>query len=327
MLQVEHVTVTYEGVPTLADVSLDVPNGTVVAVLGPSGAGKTTLLRTIAGLETSDRGTIAWDGQILDDTPPHARGFGLMFQDYALFPHMTVGENVAFGIADRPDRDRRVAEVLDWVGLAGYESRSVGHLSGGEQQRVALARSLAPAPRLLMLDEPVGSLDRTLRDRIVPELRDLFVTHSITALYVTHDQEEAFAIADRIAILRDGRIAQVGAPEEVWKHPADAWVARFLGFTNIVEIEVADGVAAAPWGSFPVPKLGDGKHEIVIPPNAVTPGGSLSGRAVTRSFRGGHYRVQLRLPDGSLLDTEVDEAPAVGSTMAFSIDPTRLVPL
>src|SRR5680860_197094 len=239
MLEVKDLAVSFEGEPFLHDVNLTVTDGSVVAILGPSGSGKTTLLRTIAGLQIPDAGSISWNGESLGGTPPHARGFGMMFQDYALFPHMTIGANVAFGIEDRPDVDRRVAEVLGWVGLAGYEHRGVGRLSGGEQQRVALARSLAPEPKVLMLDEPVGSLDRTLRERIVPELRVLFATHHITAIYVTHDQEEAFTIADQIVILRDGTVAQAGTPEQVWQTPADAWVAGFLGFANIVTVDVS----------------------------------------------------------------------------------------
>jgi len=327
MLEVKNLAVSFAGVPFLHDVNLTVTDGTVVAILGPSGSGKTTLLRTIAGLQRPDSGSIAWNGEPLDHTPPHARGFGLMFQDYALFPHMTVGANVAFGIEDRPDVDRRVAEVLRWVGLAGYEDRGVGHLSGGEQQRVALARSLAPEPKVLMLDEPVGSLDRTLRERIVPELRDLFVTHNITAIYVTHDQEEAFGIADWIVILRDGTVAQAGTPEQVWRAPVDAWVARFLGFANVVTVNVSGGIATAPWGTFEAPGVSDGPHQVIIRQDAITENGPLEAVVAQRSFRGGHYTTHLEMPDGTILQAELDHAEEPGTSIHIRIDPHGVVGL
>jgi len=326
MLEVRDLTVSFEGEPFMHDINLTVPDGAVVAVLGPSGSGKSTLLRTIAGLEPADAGSISWDGQPLNAVPPHARGFGLMFQDYALFPHMTVGANVAFGIEGRPDVDDRTSEVLDWVGLAGYEHRSVGRLSGGEQQRVALARSLAPEPRLLMLDEPVGSLDRALRERIVPELRELFVRHGITAIYVTHDQEEAFTIADQMVILRDGTIVQEGTPEAVWTAPTSAWVASFLGFSNVLDVEVHSGVAAASWGMFATPSLPDGHHEVIIRENAILLNGSLQGTIHARRFRGGHYEVGIAMPDGTIIEAEFDNVPD-GDTITFAIDPGGVVSL
>ena len=325
MLEVRDLAVSFEGEPFLHDVDLTVADGTVVAILGPSGSGKTTLLRAIAGLQYPDGGTVSWNGERLNHTPAHARGFGLMFQDYALFPHMSVGANVAFGIADRPDADRRVSEVLGWVGMAGYERRGVGRLSGGEQQRVALARSLAPEPKVLMLDEPVGSLDKTLRDRIVPELRELFVTHHITALYVTHDQEEAFTIADQIVILRDGTVTQSGTPEQVWRAPADVWVARFLGFANIVTAGISSEVATVPWGRFAAPGMPDGTRDLIIRQDAISPGGPLEGTVVHRSFRGGHYLVKLEMTDGAVLEAELESAPAQGTQLRFGIDPDGVV--
>jgi len=299
----------------------------MLEVLGPSGSGKSTLLRAVAGLESPDAGSISWNGERLNGVPPHARGFGLMFQDYALFPHMTVGGNVAFGIEGRPDVRRRVSQVLEWVGLQGYQDRGVGRLSGGEQQRVALARSLAPEPKMLMFDEPVGSLDRALRERLVPQLRDLLVRHRITAIYVTHDQEEAFAIADQMVILRDGTVVQTGTPEQVWRKPANAWAARFLGFSNVVDVQVSGGVATASWGSFEVSDLADGDHEVVVREGAVTLGGSMRGVVTQRSFRGGHYRVTIGLNDGSTLEAELDDEPEIGSDFSFGIDPDGVVGL
>ena len=200
--------------------SFDVASSEIVCLLGPSGCGKTTLLNIIAGLEQPESGQVLVEGQDIAGTPVHRRGFGLMFQDLALFPHKNVRDNVAFGLrmANLAPQaiDLRVREVLELVGLAGFEQRDVNQLSGGEQQRVALARSLAPRPRLLMLDEPLSSLDRALRERLMNELRDILTRVGQTAIYVTHDQQEAFALADRVVILNAGRVAQIGTPQQVY---------------------------------------------------------------------------------------------------------------
>jgi thiamine transport system ATP-binding protein len=260
MLEARGLTLHFGPVAALDDFDLTVPDGHVVSVLGPSGCGKSTLLRVIAGLQSVEAGEVLWDGRSLRDTPPHRRGFGLMFQDYSLFPHKTVAGNVAFGLRmagmGRAEVSRRVDAALERVGLRGYRDRSIGNLSGGEQQRVALARALAPEPRLLMLDEPLGALDRTLRERLLGELRQLFADLGITAIYVTHDQEEAFALADHVVVMRAGRVEQEGEPEEVWRRPAGEWVARFLGLANIVEARLEDGWAVTPWGRFRVSSAG-----------------------------------------------------------------------
>jgi ABC-type Fe3+/spermidine/putrescine transport system ATPase subunit len=228
----------YENKPLLADVSFTVAAGETVCLLGASGSGKSTLLRIIAGLEPPDAGQVLWEGADLASTPPHARDFGLVFQDYALFPHLTVFDNAAFGLRMRNlpknEIEPRVAEVLELVNLSGFEKRKVTDLSGGEQQRVALARALAPRPRLLMFDEPLGALDRTLKDDLLNELRAILHRMRIPAIYVTHDQEEAFAIADRVLLLHGGRIVRQGSPAEVWSNPGSAWAARFLGAGNVV---------------------------------------------------------------------------------------------
>jgi thiamine transport system ATP-binding protein len=234
-LALNHVSARYgrNDDETLRDVALEVAAGEVIGVLGSSGSGKTTLLRVIAGLHAASEGSIILDGIDITTTPTHLRGVGLMFQEHALFPHLNVADNVAFGLrmakVPNPDRSIRVAEVLELVGLAGFGARDVSSLSGGERQRVALARTLAPSPRVLLLDEPMGSLDRVLRDRLVTELRELIVGLGLTALYVTHDRSEAFALADRIAVLDEGSVVQLDTPGVLEASPATEHVARLLG--------------------------------------------------------------------------------------------------
>ena len=245
LLEVSHVSKSYPGLPVLDDVSFGVDEGEIVCLLGPSGCGKTTLLRLIAGLEAPDSGRVEFGGRDYAAMPVHRRNFGLMFQDYALFPHKDVAANVAFGLRMQNwptgEIENRVHQMLELVELEGYERRRVSELSGGEQQRVALARSLAPRPHLLMFDEPLGSLDRALREQLMNSLRGILKQVAVTAIYVTHDQEEAFAIADRVFIMQPGsakgtggRIVQGGAPQEVYCRPASAAVARFLGFRNLL---------------------------------------------------------------------------------------------
>ena len=239
MLEVGNMFKSYEGKPLLKDISFQVGAGETVCLLGASGSGKSTLLRIIAGLESADSGQVLFNGVDLTNTPPHLRDFGLVFQDYALFPHLNVCDNVAFGLKMRrmnqDEIDWRVANSLEMVSLTGFEKRQVTELSGGEQQRVALARALAPRPRLLMFDEPLGALDRTLREDLLNELRTILHRTEIPAIYVTHDQEEAFAIADRLLILNYGMIVREGDPADVWSNPGTAFVAKFLGLGNIIE--------------------------------------------------------------------------------------------
>jgi thiamine transport system ATP-binding protein len=232
MLSVEQLGVTLGDKVILRDTNLTVEDEEIVAVLGPSGSGKTTLLRAIAGLVPVEAGDVEWDGASMVEVPVHQRGFGLMFQGFALFPHLDVAGNVGFGLRmvdSSPDRVRsEVGAALDWVGLVGFESRSIDDLSGGERQRVALARTLAPRPKLVMLDEPLGSLDRHLRERLVVETRTLLTERKVTALVVTHDRDEAVLLSDRLALMREGTIVQTGTLEEVLANPADEWVTEFL---------------------------------------------------------------------------------------------------
>jgi ABC-type Fe3+/spermidine/putrescine transport system ATPase subunit len=241
MLEVQGVSKSYEGKRILEDISFQVGAGETVCLLGASGSGKSTLLRIIAGLENPDSGMVSFNGMDLSSTPAHLRDFGLVFQDYALFPHLNVRDNVAFGLTrsmrrlPKPEIEQRVVTALDMVNLSGFEHRQVTDLSGGEQQRVALARALAIRPRLLMFDEPLGALDRTLREDLLNELRSILHQTDIPAIYVTHDQEEAFTIADRLLILHNGSILREGAPADVWAHPGSAFVAAFLGVGKVME--------------------------------------------------------------------------------------------
>lgn len=231
MLGVRAVTVTLEGKVILDSASLEVADSEIVAVLGPSGSGKTTLLRAITGLADIESGDITWDEQSIVDLPTHRRDFGLMFQGYALFPHLDVAGNVGFGLrmAGHENIDQEIEEALEWVGLGGFGGRAIDSLSGGEKQRVALARTLAPQPRLVMLDEPLGALDRNLRQRLVTYTRKVLDERAVTAIVVTHDREEAVAMSDRLAIMREGTIVQTGTLDEILSNPADDWVAGFLG--------------------------------------------------------------------------------------------------
>ena len=332
MLEIIDITLDYGKHRALDGIDLSIRSGEVMAVLGPSGSGKSSLLRAIAGLEKPGSGTIELASRDITRVDAHRRGVGLMFQDYALFPHLSVAENVAFGLRmqgrDRPAIRDRVDEVLAWVDLHGYGDRGIETLSGGEQQRVALARALAPEPELLMLDEPVGALDRALRARLVPELSQLLRRIGITALYVTHDQDEAFAIADRVAILHRGRIHQVDTPEELWLRPATEFVARFLGFENFADVEVKAGSATTPWGAIPT-HLPDGRHRVVIRPDgtALSPTGRLAGTVEATTFVAGQTRVEVNCSGHPLVVQTAGTGPRTGTRVLVEIDPERVVTL
>ncbi len=279
----------------------------MVTLLGPSGCGKTTALRVIAGFE-SGSGSIEIHGRtVLDATtfvPPEKRNVGMVFQDYALFPHMTVGSNVGYGLP-RGDRTRRVGEVLELVGLIGLENRMPNELSGGQQQRVALARALAPEPEVILLDEPFSNLDASLRDRVRRELRSILTEARTTAVFVTHDQEEALATSDIVAVMKDGRILQADTPAELYSNPTDPWVAEFLGDADVIESVARNGRVDTPVGGFDTDL--DGKVSVIIrpeniqislgeTPNAVVAGSEFFGhdQLVTLALTGG-TRVRARL--------------------------------
>ena len=322
-LTVAGVSVGFDGTPVLDGVDLAVAPGEVVVLLGPSGCGKTTLLRAVAGLEPTLAGTISWDGIDLAGVPPHERGFGLMFQDHALFPHRDVAGNVGFGLrmAGMPEahRDERVGRVLDLVGLSGFGPRSVATLSGGEAQRVALARSLAPGPRLLMLDEPLGSLDRALRDRLVDELGILLRRLGQAAIHVTHDHDEAFTLADRIAVMAEGRIARIGTPAAVWSDPRTVAVARSVGHRNLVSLG-ADGSCA-------LGRLGSGPGTVLVRGDQLTLGdGALPARVTGVAFRNGRVEVVAAVGDIELY-LFADLPLARGDTVGLDIPDEAVVPL
>lgn len=291
-LEVSGVTVDYGSITAVDDVSLTIAPGEIVGLVGPSGCGKSTLLRVIAGLEHG-RGQIRWNGEDLTAVATDRRSFGLMFQDHALFPHRSVAENVGFGLrmsgVGTSDRRRRTDEVLDLVGLPGYGGRSIDTLSGGEAQRVALARALAPSPRVLMLDEPLGSLDRNLRDRLTGDLRTVLREVGITAIHVTHDQEEAYAVADRLVVMQAGRVVRDGPAADVWADPRSTFVAQFLGHRNVL-----DGPTAAAFA------LGD--RPVVVRESAISEGegevvedtvGPFDAKVADVQFRGATSLVTL----------------------------------
>jgi thiamine transport system ATP-binding protein len=318
MLTVRDLVIRYDDHAAVDHVDLTAQPGEVVCVLGPSGGGKSSLLRAIAGLEAPAAGTVAWDGVDLASTPPHQRRFGLMFQDHALFPHRDVAANVAFGLRmqgrSAADAQPRVNELLELVGLAGFERRAVRDLSGGEQQRVALARALAPDPRLLMLDEPLGALDRVLRERLVIELGAIFARRERTILLVTHDHEEAFALADRVVVIHDGRVEQDAPAVTVWQAPANAFVAEFLGY-NVTEA----------FGGLLAVRPDDLR---------LTPDGPVAVTVVDRTFRRDHFRVRVRTDGGEVLEVAVrpshggmSETPEPGSVTAAWLVPGTAVPL
>jgi thiamine transport system ATP-binding protein len=311
-LRVDAVSVSFEGVAALEDVSVGVAGGERLAVLGPSGSGKSTLLRVIAGLQRPERGRILLGERDLAGVPTHLRGVGMMFQEGVLFPHRDVEGNVGFGLRmagwPGPARRQKVAELLALVGLSGYESRSVGTLSGGERQRVALARALAPEPDVLLLDEPLGSLDGPLRERLLKDLDRLFERLGLTVVLVTHDVDEAFALGDRVALLRQGRLVQCAPPDELWARPAEAWVAQFLGMANVRR---------------------DGGATTVIRPEAVVVRPGRGATVVSAERRGPLVRLRVRNESGEELDavtTQLDH-PRPGDEVSIEIDPAGVVRL
>jgi iron(III) transport system ATP-binding protein len=334
----------------LDSVSFSVPRGEVLALLGPSGSGKTTLLRIVAGFETADRGAIRVGERAIGNLPPARRDFGMVFQHYALFPHLSVGENVAFGLEARRLPKRLVAErveaALASVDLAGFERRRISEISGGQQQRVALARALAPEPRVLLLDEPLSNLDPTLRERTRRELAATLRRIGITTLLVTHEQEEAFDLGDRVALLHGGRLAQIGTPHELYREPATRFVAGFIGrgsFLPVTIVEVGPeskngfsativgGPALAPGATLSLASRGFGKGEkadLWLRPemleicDSAAPGTPFTGSFLSARFGGAVSYLTVRLTDGAEIEVMVaGEAPPPGTTLWLRLRP------
>lgn len=327
-LEVRDLTVRFGATVAVEDVDVDVPTGSVLAVLGPSGCGKSTLLRAVAGLEVPTSGSVRYDGHDLARVPTHRRDFALMFQDGQLFPHLDVADNVGYPLRlrgrGRAARRSRVAELLELVDLPGFGDRMPAGLSGGERQRVALARALAVQPRLLLLDEPLSALDRGLREQLAHDLHDILRKAGATAMLVTHDQEEAFAVADRMAVMRSGRIVQQGGLDEVWARPADAWTARFLGYATVLTGAPARMVleAAAPGESWPAVALRRSALR-------VDSQGPLTGRVREARVTPDQIRVQLDVDGAGSLPGAADPGTdvRVGAPVRLRVDRSRIAPV
>jgi putative spermidine/putrescine transport system ATP-binding protein len=327
----------YGQVVALDGVDLTLHPGELIALLGPSGCGKTTTLRLLAGLEDADSGRITVAGKDVSHLPASKRDMGMVFQAYSLFPHLTVRQNVAFGLrlrkVSKEQRDRRALEMLDLVGLAEQADRYVSQISGGQQQRVALARALAIEPKVLLLDEPLSALDAKVRAQLRDQIRRIQLEVGITTLFVTHDQEEALAIADRVGVMREGRIEQLGPPTEVYSRPATSFVAEFVGLTNRLPGEVKSGRVAVRGCELPLVEQGvpDGPAVALVRPEAITlaadstqESGPLVGTVIATTFLGATSRVTVDLGSTTVmaqLATSDATALTAGSRVTLAIRP------
>jgi ABC-type Fe3+/spermidine/putrescine transport system ATPase subunit len=333
-LQLERLTKRFGAHAAVSDLTLSVARGSVLALLGPSGSGKTTTLRLLAGFDRPDAGSIAVDGRDVTALAPAERRFGMVFQHYALFPHLTVAENVAYGLAGRgsvEDRARRVAEMLALVDLQGFGERQVSALSGGQQQRIAVARALAPEPRVLLLDEPLSNLDPSLRERTRRELRAALARVGMTTVFVTHEQEEAFALGDRVAVLNEGRLEQVGTPPELYDRPRTLFVATFVGRASVLRAKMSGTSAArldagAEWPVETPVQLGDGTlATVVVRPEAVSfAAAGLAGTVTGCRYTGAraYFTVAVGAGDAAA-DVEVEapvRAARVGDAVHLAAD-------
>lgn len=310
LISVSDVSVSFGDVAALNGFSLDLPPGSLLALVGPSGCGKTTALRVIAGFEHPQAGTVRIRDSVVvgngKDVPPEKRNVGMVFQEYALFPHISVAENVGYGVRGA-DRVQRVHDVLKLVGMVGHRDRFPHELSGGEQQRVALARALAPEPDVVLLDEPFSNLDAPQRERMRREVRKILKGAGATAVFVTHDQAEALAIADVIAIMRDGTIVQSGIPDDVYAEPVDPWVARFLGDAIVLSGTVNDGSVKTVLGTVDTRLPTGAVAQVMIRPEWIAPRVTADGRGrvIDREFFGHDQRVEIELPGGDRVEALV----------------------
>jgi iron(III) transport system ATP-binding protein len=327
MICTHGISKRFGDVLAVRDSDLCVERGEFVALLGPSGCGKTTLLRLIAGFEQPDKGEIALEERTVAGAgvwiAPERRRVGMVFQDYALFPHLTVAENIGFGVP-RGNRRTRITELLSLVGLEGYERRYPHGLSGGQQQRVALARALAPRPSIVLLDEPWSNIDPLLRSTMRAELAHILRAIDVTVLFVTHDREEAFSLAERIAIMRDGKVIQTGAAEDVYFSPADRWAAEFVGASNFVDGTISGGLVETLLGRFPVANPnGVSDVQVLIRPELLElrPDPIGPGEVVGREFRGHDVFYEVRLPDGRTVVSQRPSTEDVGLGSRVSLHP------
>lgn len=329
------LTKSFAGTPALTGFDLTVESGTIVGLLGPSGCGKTTALRAVAGFETADAGTIRIGDRVVfgdgTDIAPEKRRVGMVFQEYALFPHMTVNRNVAYGL-NGGDTSQRVDAVLDLVGLAGFGARMPHELSGGEQQRVALARALAPKPEVVLLDEPFSNLDAPQRDRMRREVRQILIDAGATAVFVTHDQEEALAIADVVAVMHDGAIIQSGPPTDVYSHPDDPWTASFLGDSVFLDgVAGEHGTVATPLGDVPSETGERGPVTVMVRPEWIVPIRDANGDSTVmdREYFGHDQMLLIEGPDGTTVQCRVGSRPNLsrGDRVTLSIDQAVVYPL
>ena len=306
------LTKNFGAKPAVAGVNLDLVEGSFLALLGPSGCGKTTLLRLIAGFERPDQGTITVGGKIVSSpdvfVPPEKRRVGIVFQDYALFPHLTVEENIAYGLPRSANRKARVDEVLSMVGMRNFQTRMPHELSGGEQQRVAIARALAPNPDVLLLDEPFSSLDADLRTRIRAEVKEILTRSRATVIFVTHDQEEAFFMGDQVGVMNLGHLEQIDVPENIFHRPATPFVAQFVGVADFLEGKVENRVIDTEIGHIPVSEdLPAGtKVTVMVRPDFldIQPEADGVGVIVDRIFQGINYLYRVKLPSGATIQSE-----------------------
>ncbi|WP_338809462.1 ABC transporter ATP-binding protein [Neisseria leonii] len=329
MLTLDRITVAFDNRPVVEQFDFHLAAGETACLLGPSGCGKTTVLRTIAGFETPQNGRISLNGQDITATAPHKRGIGMVFQDYALFPHLTVAGNIAFGLQhwDKASRQARVAELLNLIGLPQTAARYPHQLSGGQQQRIALARALAPKPGLILLDEPFSNLDSDLRSRLAKEVRQLLKQQQTAAVMVTHDPQEAFAMADRVGIMRQGRLLQYDTPQTLYRRPTSPETAAFLGNGSLIDaVRNPDGSLQCAVGRIDCETDGSTTHwQIFLRPEELCPNpdGQPCATLLDADFQGSRYLARLQLDSGEPLLAELEELPPVGSRIALCLRHNR----